>query len=118
LQQWRKEMQQTLALHNYEYARCLANDGWLSRALGPLNRAIDLDPDQGVFYLSRGNLRIDLGQKEEAIDDFKTAYIRGSAHVRGEAAYLLTCLGAEIPLLPKKVTTIIEETEVLPIPSK
>lgn len=114
-QLWREQVAETIGWRNYEYGKLLADDGWLSRSVGPLSRAIELQPEQGVFYLTRGSVRLDLGNQDDAVKDFIEAYKKGNSGIRGEAAYILTSLNVELPKLPK-VTTVIEETEIIPLP--
>ncbi|MFH1102579.1 MAG: tetratricopeptide repeat protein [Pseudomonadota bacterium] len=54
----------------------------LPEALSSLNRAIELNPEKGVYYYGRGRAYLVSGEKEKAITDFKRAAVLGNEDAR------------------------------------
>ncbi|OGP61105.1 MAG: hypothetical protein A2V65_02920 [Deltaproteobacteria bacterium RBG_13_49_15] len=54
----------------------------LPQAISSLNRAIELNPEKGVYYYGRGRANLVSGEKEKAISDFKQAAVLGNEDAR------------------------------------
>jgi len=97
----RENLNDSIAWRHYHYGRTLAQEGWLSRSLGPLGKSIEINPKTGRFYLTRALVHLDLGNREKGVDDLLSAYMHGTDWVRAEAAYNMAALGEPIPVEPK-----------------
>jgi len=82
-----------LAWEHYEYGRHLAKMGWLEKSMRPLDRAIQLWPEEGRFFLTRGLVQFDLGNREDAVKDLNSAREKGYGWVKRRAADELELMG-------------------------
>ena len=48
-------------------------------AVAAIDRAIELDPSQGIFYYGRGRIYLMFGDKSKAFEDFKIAADAGNS---------------------------------------
>jgi tetratricopeptide (TPR) repeat protein len=56
--------------------------GEYQRAISSINKAVEANPEKGLYYYGRGRVYLLYGDKNKAVDDFKRAAQLGSGDAR------------------------------------